>query len=72
VDNLAEFAAAFPAWTGRDGFPLSWLHYLIGMRRLTVAAARDSLRIGTAFAMSQAKREEWRRWLRETRAAAGL
>lgn len=34
---LAEFVRELPAWTGADGYPLSWPHFVYGMRSLGLA-----------------------------------
>jgi hypothetical protein len=52
--------------------PLSWWHYVIGMRQLTTAAARETLRLGMAARMANAKTDEFQQWVRETRQSAGF
>jgi hypothetical protein len=52
--------------------PLSWAHYVVGMRQLSAAAGRESLRAAISARMAEQKSADWRSWLRETRMAAGL
>jgi hypothetical protein len=52
--------------------PLSWAHYVVGMRQLVPAAARESLRGAISARMAKAKADDWRGWLREMRFAAGI
>lgn len=71
IDGLAEFAREFPAWTGADGFPLTWRHYVYGMAHLGRATAAEKLRLADSFAIAQ-NPKEWTRWNRDHRKAAGL
>jgi len=45
---LGTFADRLPAWTGPDGFPLSWRHFVYGMAYL----GRADLRAGLAAAQA--------------------
>lgn len=35
--------ARFPAWVGGDGYPLSWGHFVIGVRQMREEDARGML-----------------------------
>jgi hypothetical protein len=70
-DQLAQFARAFPCWAGSDGFPLSWHHYVVGMRHLSRATAREDVRRAVAGRIAGADVKEWKSWKAELNAAAG-
>ena len=71
IDGLASFVREFPAWVGPDGYPMSWRHYVYGMRHLSRVAARVDLRTATATRMAQTDKEPWQEWITELREAAG-
>lgn len=71
ADLLCEFAAAYPAWTRRDGFPLSWRHFSYGVAHLGRAYARTSLRLSAATGIAHATREDAEQWYRAQKQAAG-
>ena len=55
-----------PAWTGPDGFPLSWSHYVYGQEYLTRATARGLLEAATANRVGvNADQQGYRQWRRE-------
>lgn len=55
-----QFAAAFPAWTGADGWPRSWRHYLYGMAYLGRAALREHLARTESARMANASADDFR------------
>jgi hypothetical protein len=55
----------------KDGWPLSWRHYVYGMAHLNRDRARESLRIASAAGVPHMKEEDARRWFRAQSAAAG-
>lgn len=62
---MATFAHRLPAWTGPDGFPLSWRHYVYGSAYIGRADAREDVRAASAHRVSQADQKGYRAWLRE-------
>ena len=71
VDALAQFVLAYPAWTDKTGYPLSWRHFIVGIRRLTKARAQYSLDMYRAMAIAQAKVEDRKPWVDEQESLAG-
>lgn len=61
LDGLCEFAERLPAWTGPDGLPLSWPHYVCGMAYIGRANLRGMLRAAEAARAAQAVKgyEDW-------------
>jgi hypothetical protein len=57
--------AAYPAWTGSDGFPLSWAHYVYGLDRLRLRTVRDQLRTAQAQRSAGTEQADWDRWQNE-------
>lgn len=70
MDNVAQFAKAFPAWV-KDGWPLSWAHYQYGMRHLGRAWVREELRQAAAARAGQAEKKDFKAYITEQRPAAG-
>lgn len=62
----------FPAWV-EGGEPLSWRHYVAGLRHLARARARESLRAMGAMRIAQADPKEPvpMQWQRDMVTAAG-
>lgn len=56
--------ARFPAWVGRDGHPLSWAHFWVGMGSLYRDRTREVLRTARAVRIGQNPEENWERWER--------
>ncbi len=52
--------------------PLSWRHYVYGMRHLTRAAARETLRTHHAVAAAQFKASDRDKFIREQREIADV
>jgi hypothetical protein len=51
--------------------PLSWPHYVVGLRHLDRARARESLMHASATRVAQAEAKHWRAWYRDTSHHAG-
>lgn len=60
-----HFAAAFPTWTGRDGFPLSWRHFVYGMAYLGRQTLREQLARVESFRLGNAAPDEFRSFQRD-------
>lgn len=71
LDGFFEFTRMFPALIGPDGLPVSWAHYHYGMRHMTRAIARETLRIAQASRISQCPADVWAKFSREQTRAAG-
>jgi hypothetical protein len=71
MDGLADFVRSFPRWVGPDGQPLTWSHYVYGMRHLGRARSREDLRHTSAVRMAGADKKDYTPWHAELRAAAG-
>lgn len=70
MDNVAQFAAAFPAWM-QDGWPLSWAHYQYGSRHLGRAWVREEMRQAAASRAGQAEKKDFQEYVAEQKYAAG-
>jgi hypothetical protein len=70
LGGFVEFARHFPAFM-RDGFPVSWDHYQLGLAYLPQMAARDALRAAEAARAAQADKGGWQGWTHPMRHAAG-
>ena len=56
----------YPAWVRADGFPLSWRHYVYGMRKMSAADLRDSLaRVSDVRVAHHAGDKDYREWRRQ-------
>jgi hypothetical protein len=62
MDQAAEFAACLPAWTGGDGLPMSWQHFVYGMAYLGRAANRRLLEVSSATRGGAATEESYASW----------
>ena len=71
LHDLTTFAIRFPAWIGKDGYPLSWRHYIYGMAAIERENAAEKLRMADAVSAHKAKERDFKRWLREHSAIAG-
>jgi hypothetical protein len=72
LDQVAEFAQQMPAWTGKDGFPLTYKHFIYGMKWIKRSYARQNLRMLGAVQAHIATKEEYRDYVNEQNANAGL
>lgn len=72
TDAACSFARAYPAWTGDDGLPQSWPHYVVGMRNIERGNARDAVRNAAGVRIAHhADGRKWKEWLREQRTIIG-
>lgn len=71
MDQLAGFVRDMPGWTGPDGFPLSWAHYIHGTRHLQRAKAREDLRQALAVRVGGADQKSYGKFQAEWQEAAG-
>lgn len=62
MDQAAEFAAALPAWTGSDGLPMSWRHFIYGMGHLSRSHHRSILSGAAATRGGMATEESYAGW----------
>lgn len=60
--QAAEFAQRFPAWTGADGFPRSWKHFVVGMRYLARDSVLRVLDTATAVRAANATGDDYHDW----------
>lgn len=63
MDGLAMFVRHFPGWTGPDGYPLSWRHYLYGLSYISRERARHKLAAADVLSVEHMKPADRRRWL---------
>jgi hypothetical protein len=55
-----------PQWVGPDGFPLSWRHYVHGLRHLALAHIREQVKTAEAVRFgAQADQESYQGWHRD-------
>lgn len=59
------FAAEFPAWTGPDGLPLSWRHYVYGVAHLARRHLRATLAIAEGVRMGGAVKDDFESFARD-------
>lgn len=59
------FAAGFPAWTGRDGRPRSYRHFVYGMAHLHRAHLRRALELAEAHRIGNATQPDFDRFSRD-------
>jgi hypothetical protein len=71
VDNLGQFALAYPAAVDDHGLPRYWATYVRGMRHLSRARAREDLRLSWAVKAAGTDPQNAKPYLTEWRAAAG-
>ncbi len=71
-DDLARFVREVSAWVNKDGMPLSWRHYVLGLRHLDKARARLSLDMYRASAVAQSYGQERDDWIDEQENLAGF
>jgi hypothetical protein len=72
MDGVMEFARVFPALMSRDGLPVSWAHYVYGMRHIGRTVARETLRAAQAARIGQTPdKEAWASFHSTMRSASG-
>lgn len=59
------FVTYRPAWVGEDGFPLTWQHYVYGLRHIAREDLRRQVYMAQAQRMSRAERESYDEWQRD-------
>lgn len=65
MDELLLFVTYRPAWVGRDGFPLSWQHYVYGVRHIAREGMRQQLWMAQAMRMSSTGKMDWETYQRD-------
>ena len=59
LDELQVFVTYRPAWVGPDGFPLSWQHYIYGLRHIARESLRQQLWTSQSIRLSRQDNEHW-------------
>lgn len=59
------FVTYRPAWVGKDGMPLSWQHYIYGLRHIAREQMRQQLWWAQATRMSRVLKDDWESWQRD-------
>lgn len=59
-------------WRRDRGMPVSWQHYVLGMRHLSLAANREKLRIADATAAGMATPDGRSKWEADVKPFAGF
>ncbi len=59
VGIIAEYV---PAWIGRDGYPLTWLHAQLALAVIDREHARAALRTASAVGSVHATKEDREKW----------
>jgi len=59
------FAAEFPAWTGRDGRPLSYRHFVHGMAHIARRHLRNALQLAEGHRMGGAVSDDFNAFARD-------
>lgn len=71
MDGVMEFARVFPGLLTHDGLPISWAHYVYGLRHIGRTVARDTLRAAQTARLAWADKETWAQFSTPMRSAAG-
>ena len=61
-----------PAWTDARGYPLSWGHFVVGLRRMAEESARQELRIAAGSRIAQSDERSWKGETRKLQMRAGV
>jgi hypothetical protein len=70
LSDLAGFCHRYPAWIGADGYPLSWGHFVIGLRRMAADRNTDAADMTRALRIAQATQESYDRGIKRLDEAA--
>jgi len=62
MDQAATFAHMLPKWTGSDGLPLSWRHFVYGMSFIDRMSVRSILDTSAATRAGSAVEEDYAKW----------
>lgn len=65
LDELQVFVAHRPAWVNKDGWPLSWQHYIYGLRHIAREQLRYQLLLSQAMRMGRSDLTDWNAWQRD-------
>lgn len=65
MDQVATFAHELPAWTGLDGLPLSWRHFVHGMSFIGRNSIRRVLDQAAATRGGMATEDSYANWRRD-------
>jgi hypothetical protein len=65
MDQAIIFAAELPTWTGPDGLPRSWRHFVHGMAGIDRRATRHMLDSAASARAGGATEEGYADWRRE-------
>jgi hypothetical protein len=70
-DELAAFVRMYPQWVGSDGLPLSWRHFVLGLRAGQRYEAKEMLKIYEPSLMAQTDKVSRVQWEDLVRTQAG-
>jgi len=59
------FVTYRPAWVNKDGWPLSWQHYIYGLRHIAREDLRRQLWLSQAHRLSRTEKDGWDEWQRD-------
>lgn len=62
LDELQVFIAYRPAWVNKEGFPLTWQHYVYGLHHIARENLRQQIWMAQAMRMSRSSKESWDTW----------
>jgi hypothetical protein len=62
---LLLFVTYRPAWVNAEGFPLSWQHYIYGLRHIAREAMRQQLWMAQSVRMADVVKDDWESWSRD-------
>lgn len=62
AEMVGSFAHYLPAWTGGDGLPLSWTHYVAGLRWIARHTMRQQVYAADSTRLGGAKADDYTRW----------
>lgn len=65
LDELQIFITYRPAWVDKKGWPLSWQHYIYGLRHIARERLREQVWIAQAMRMSRTPGPNWDEWQRD-------
>jgi hypothetical protein len=65
LDELQVFITYRPAWVDKNGWPLSWQHYIYGLRHIARESQRHQLWLAQANRMSRIDKNNWEEYQRD-------
>lgn len=65
LDELQVFVTYRPAWVNKEGWPLSWQHYVYGLRHIARENLRQQMWMAQAMRLSRSSAQDFDTWQRD-------